>query len=173
MNVTVSNALMREATAFVARAGANGFSGYREDAAKWRKLNADLGGIIPGWYIKLMTFLPLSGLELGRQVYEPEPGDDGLLWMDWMDTDSIRGEMLEAYPGIPLLTVGYLCVAGCSHGTGNQYFIPTAEGDDPPFYNVYHDVGEEAGEILANGLEVVAPSLSELFRTSLSKPSHP
>ena len=170
MSGTDSSPVLREAAAFAARAAANGFTGYREDVAEWRQLNADLGGIIPEWYVTVMTTLPLAGLELGRQSYEPEPGDDGLFWLDWMDIDGTRGEMLEAHPGIPLLQAGYLCVAGCSHGTGNQYFIPTTEGDDPPFYNVYHDVGEEAEEILANGRELIAPSLSELFRTSLPRP---
>lgn len=74
--------------------------------------------------------------------------------------------MLEAYPGIPLLQAAYLCVAGCSHGTGDQYFIPMTEGEDPPLYNIYHDVGEEAEEILAKGREEIAPSLSDFFRTA-------
>ena len=155
-----------EASALAARAQASGCLGSVEDAAEWKRLNADLGGIIPDWYITLMTSVPLSGMEFGRQAFEPEPGDDGVLWLWWMDANSIRSEMLEAYPGIPLLQAAYLCVAGCSHGTGDQYFIPTTEGDNPPLYSIYHDVGEEAEEILTNGREEIAPSLSDFFRTA-------
>ncbi len=162
MNATVYS----EASALAIRAEASGNMGFCEDVADWRKLNADLSGVIPAWYITLITTVPLTGLEFGRQASEPEPGDDGVLWLEWMGIENIRSEMLEAYPGIPLLQAAYLCVAGCSHGTGDQYFIPTAEGDDPPLYNIYHDVGEEAEEILANGREEIAPSLSEFFRTA-------
>lgn len=159
-------AVLSEASALLTRAEANGNIGSVEDAAEWGRLNSELGGIIPAWYIELMTTVPLARLELGWQAFEPEPDDDGLLWLWWMDADSVRSEMLEAYPGIPLLRVGYLCVAGCSHGSGDQYFIPTDQGDDPPLYRIDHEAGDEADEILANGRETVATSLSEFFRAA-------
>jgi hypothetical protein len=158
-------AVLSEALALVARAEANGNVGSVEDAAEWQRLNSELAGIIPTWYTELITTVPLVGLEFGWRSSEPEQDDD-LLWLWWMDAGNVRCEMLEAYPGIPLLRVGYLCVAGCSHGTGDQYFIPTTEGDDPPLYNIYHDIGGEAEDILANGREEIAPSLSDFFRTA-------
>lgn len=162
----MNTAVYSAARALAARAKADGHPGYCEDVATWRKLNADLGGIIPEWYITLMTSVPLVGLEFGWQSLEPKGEDDGVSWMEWFDATNVCLEMLEAYPGIPLLQAAYLCVAGCSHGTGDQYFIPTTEGNNPPLYKIYHDVGEEAEEILANGREEIASLLSDFFRTA-------
>ena len=167
-------AVMSEALALVARARANGHTGSVGDAAEWERLSSDLGGIIPEWYIELTTSVPLVGLEIGWQSSEPEQDDDGLAWLYWMGADDTRSEALEAYPGIAVVRRGYICVASCLHRTGDQYFIPTNQGDDPPLYNTYHDVGDSADEILDGGREVAASSLPEFFRTSRveSRPSY-
>ena len=144
----MSARLFFEASALIARAAANGFTGSVEDIGEWQRLNSELGGVIPIWYIELVTTVPLVGLELGWQSLEPEGEDDGVSWMEWLDAANVRLEMLEAYPGIPLLSRGYLCIAGCSHGSGDQYFIPTDQGNDPPLYQIDHEAGEEADEIL-------------------------
>ncbi len=157
-------AVLSEALALVARAEANGYTGSVEDTAEWEQLNAELGGIIPAWYIELITTVPLVELEFGWQSVEPEGEDDGVSWLGWFGAANVRSEMLEAYPGIPLLQAAYLCVAGSSHGSGDQYFIPTDQGYDPPLYQIDHEAGEEADKILAEGRDMVTPSLSEFFR---------
>ena len=74
----MNTAVYSAARALAARAKADGHPGYCEDVATWRKLNADLGGIIPEWYITLMTSVPLVGLEFGWQSLEPKGEDDGV-----------------------------------------------------------------------------------------------
>jgi hypothetical protein len=47
-------------------------------------------------------------------------------------------------------------------GGGNPYFIPVDKGDDPPIYQLYHDVSNKADEILKRA-RLVFPKLSDLF----------
>lgn len=162
----MNTSVYTEAFALAARAESSVHTGFCEGNADWRKLNADLGGSIPDWYIELVTSVPLSGLELGWQTSEPEKDDDGVSWMEWLDAPNVRAEMLGLYPGIALAGHGYLCVAGCSHGSGDQYFIATDRGDDPPLYTILHDAGNEASEIIANGRHIIAASLSDFFRAA-------
>lgn len=70
----------------------------------------------------------------------------------------MRSEMLECYPGTAIREHGYICVAGCTLGSGDQYYICNSDGDDPPLYQIYHDVSD-----VADGRAGVFPSLSELF----------
>ncbi len=159
-------AVLSEALALVARAEANGYTGFVEDAAEWKRLNSELGGIIPAWYIELVISAPLVGLKFGWQSSEPQGEDDGVSWVEWFDAANVRLEALELHPGVSLLGRGYICAAGCSHGSGDQYFLPTDCGNDPPFYRIDHEAGDEADEMLADGREVVAPSLSNFFRSA-------
>jgi hypothetical protein len=55
-------------------------------------------------------------------------------WLDWSNPWHMRGESLEAYPGIAILERGYINVAIDPGGGGNPYFIPTDEGEDPPLF---------------------------------------
>jgi hypothetical protein len=121
----------------------------------------------PGWLLELLSTVPLCGLELGWQASKPEWDDDGLAWVRISDADGILKESLELYPGLAILPAGYLNLCGDATGGGDPYFIPMHEGEDPPLYQVYHDVGEDADSILAAGRVLVAPRLSEFFRTAV------
>ena len=106
--------------------------------------------------------MPLIGLELG--LVPPDlDADDELSWLRWLDPGSIHSESLELHPGIAVLPYGYLCVGGCAHGTGDQYFLKTSSGDDPPFVQIAHDAGDDADVILQNGVFEIAPTLSGFF----------
>ncbi len=80
-----------------------------------------------------------------------------------MGIADMRSEMLECYPGLAIHSSGYVCIAGCSFGSGDQYYICNTDGDDPPVYQVYHDVSDVAEEIIANGRSIIFPTLSQLF----------
>ena len=161
--------LLAEAKKLVQRAGDSGQSGTVADPAAVDSLNQELGGKVPPWYAQLITTIPLCGLELGWQSSEPDKEYDGVSWLRWLDTENTRIEAMEAYPGLAILARGYLCVGGCSHGSGDQYFISTDEGDDPPLYQIDHESGDEAEEILAHGRYPVSPSLSGFFRVAKTK----
>jgi hypothetical protein len=135
------------------------------------RLGRALGADLPDWYRDLLATVPLIGLELG--VGAPQASeDDEISWLLWLGPDAISTESLELYPGSAVLRHGYLCVGGCAHGSGDQYFLRSGAGDDdPPLVQIYHDLGTEAERILADGVVEIAPTLSAFFaeaRTRLS-----
>ena len=92
-------------------------------------LNQECGGIIPGWYIELVTTYPLCGLKLAGIVRADAATTR---FVDALsDPGGMRREMLEYYPGVAIHGRGYINVAGCSHGTGDPYFIRARDEDDP------------------------------------------
>ena len=95
-----------------------------------------------------------------------------MLWVEVADADGILSESLEFYPGLAILPVGYVNFGG-GDGSGDPYFICVHEGEDPPLYEVYHDVGADAKSILAEGRKLVAPRLSEFFRVALLQSNLP
>jgi hypothetical protein len=123
-------------------------------------------GHIPGWYIDLLTTVPLCGLQLGWQAYEPDEDSAGILWLQWSDAEDMRGEMLEAYPGVAIVGSAYVSAAFDLSG-GDPYFFPGNVSGNPPLYRVYHDAGDNARDILGNGLKPVADSLSQFFGTAV------
>ena len=155
--------LQRSATALLERASTASQVGRRADRGELIALNQECGGIIPAWYIELMTTYPLCGLELGWQSSASGEDDDGVSWMQWSDPAGMRSEMLECYPGIAIRGSGYINVASCSHGTGDPYFIRAVDEDDPAVIQVAHDVSDDPNLILRDGVSVVAERLSQLF----------
>ena len=156
MNAEVKQAALE----LVERATAAGLTGSVADSAEIEQVTQDLGGKLPNWYAELISAFPLCGLDLGWQ------DEDDTSWMIWSTPKQLRSESLEAYPGLAILERGYINVALCAHGSGDPYFIPTDKGDNPPLYQVYHDVSDKPDEIIAEGLQLVSASLSEFFRTA-------
>ena len=147
-----------EARKFVGREAASDRHGCTADAGSLSALNIEMGGRIPEWYQSLLTTVPLCGLEIGWRTEEL----DGVI--TWSDVKGLRSESVECYPGLAILDRGFINVGSDPYGSGDSYFIPTDQGDDPPVFQVYHDVSDQADEILANGLFQVAPRLSILFQ---------
>src|SRR5688500_5289673 len=151
------------AEAVVTRAAALGMRGRTLTNDERQRLASALP-IYPHWLLDLLSAVPLCGLELGWQAVEPEPGFEGVPWVTVSDGESILWESLEGYPGLGILPAGYVNFGGDAGGGGDPYFLPVHEGDDPPLYQVFHDVGADAQTILADGRCLVAPRLSEFFR---------
>lgn len=154
MNCDVSEASRQ----FVQRASAAGCIGRLADIDALTALNAEMGHRIPEWMISLITTVPLCGLEVDWRANDL----DGAI--EWADTNGIRSESIECYPGLAILERGFVNIGCDPYGSGDSYFIPTDRGDDPPVFQVYHDVSDQADEILSNGLFEVSPRLSDLFR---------
>jgi hypothetical protein len=158
MNLKVLSA----ARELVERAERDGQAGRLAAADDLDRLGADLGADLPDWYRDLLSTVPLIDLELGVVVPESSEGDE-ISWLLWLGPDSIRTESRELYPGSAVLRHGYLCVGGCAHGSGDQYFLNTKAGDDPPLVQIYHDIGTDPDRILADGVVPIAPTLSAFF----------
>ena len=152
--------LKRAAAELVARASRLDRVGKSDDRSALQALNDEMGGRLPAWYVELLTMFPLCGLELGWR------DEDQVDWMLWNDHRGIRSESVECYPGLPILSRGYVNVASDAGGSGDPYFIST-DSNDPPVYRVYHDVSDQADQILAQGRNLIAASLSELFRKAV------
>ena len=155
--------VLTAARELVQRAERDGQAGKLAAADDLDRLGRALGAQFPDWYRDLLATVPLIGLELG--VATPESSDDDdINWLLWLGPDAISTESLELYPGSAVLRHGYLCVGGCAHGSGDQYFVNTGAGDDdPPLVQIYHDLGTEAERILADGVVEIAPTLSAFF----------
>ena len=155
--------VLTAARELVARAERDGQAGTRAAADDLDRLGRALGAHFPDWYRELLVTVPLIGLELG--VVAPETSDDDeISWLLWLGPDAISTESVELYPGSAVLRHGFLCVGGCAHGSGDQYFLNTGAGDDdPPLVQIYHDIGTEAERILADGVVEIAPRLSAFF----------
>jgi hypothetical protein len=149
------------AETLIARAATLGLRGRTLTFEERQRIVAALP-TYPGWLLDLLAAVPLCGLELGWQAFDPEPRYDGVLWVTVSSADDILWESLEGYPGLGILPAGYVNFGG-DVGGGDPYFLPTREGDDPPLYQVYHDMGMDAETILAEGRRLVAPRLSEFF----------
>ena len=155
--------VLTAARELVERAERDGQAGTIAAADDLDRLGRGLGAHLPDWYRDLLATVPLVGLELG--VVAPETSeDDEISWLLWLGPDAISAESLELFPGSAVLRHGYLCVGGCAHGSGDQYFLNTRAGDDdPPLVQIYHDMGTEAERILADGVVEIAPTLSTFF----------
>ncbi|WP_242972909.1 tyrosine-type recombinase/integrase [Anaeromicrobium sediminis] len=66
-----------------------------------------------------------------------------------------------------ILERGYMCIASCSSGSGDPFFIPINQGDNPPVFRVFHDFGEDTDLILKEGMSLVAEKLSDFFRNAI------
>ena len=154
--------VLAAARELVERAERDGQVGRLAVADDLDRLGRDLGAHLPDWYRDLLATVPLIGLELGIVVPESSEGDE-ISWLLWLEPDSICTESLELHPGTAVLRRGYLCVGGCAHGSGDQYFLNTRASDDPPLIQIYHDIEINADLILADGMVEIAPTLSGFF----------
>jgi len=150
-------------TAIERFASSHNLNGHTESRSTIEEFNAECGGIIPEWYCEILSRHPICGVELEW----PDPDDsDDFIGVEWMSIRNMRSEMLDCYPGLAIHSAGYICIAGCTTGSGDQYYICCKDGDDPPVYQVYHDVSDVADEILAKGRSIVFAKLSDLFKVA-------
>ena len=160
--------VLTAARQLVERAERDGQAGRLAAPDDLDRLGRALGAHLPDWYRDLLATVPLIGLELG--VVAPDASeDDDISWLLWLGPDAISTESLELFPGSAVLRHGYLCVGGCAHGSGDQYFLNTGAGDDPPLVQIYHDIGAEAERILADGVVEIAPALSAFFAEATTR----
>jgi hypothetical protein len=153
-----------------ARAKAVGLTGTVLTGAEVDALEADLGLTFPTWLRQFWTEVALCGIQLGSQEQLPAGDDDGVRFVEWATEADIRSESLECYPGLAIHALGYVNVAG-NDGSGDPLFVCIHDGDDPPFYRVFHDVSDKGEVIVAKGRELVAPTLSAFLDSAIVRPA--
>jgi hypothetical protein len=129
-------------------------------------LNGNFGDKIPSWYCKLISDLPLIHMEIGWQAYELEEDYDGIAYVEIYQPSHMIDESFEAYPGIPVLERGFVCLEGDPTGSGDPYFI-NFDSENPPLFQIYHDSGDNPDEILKHGKAEVADSLVNFFKNCI------
>jgi hypothetical protein len=132
-------------------------------AAEMKELQARLSHTLPDWYEELLSTYPLAGMSLEYPIYAPDGDDDGFQTLKIARTRDIYAETEEAYPGLAIKDLGYVCLATDSTGGGDPYFMKVKDKGHSPVFQVYHDVSDVGTEIEAGGMEKIADSLAEFF----------
>lgn len=142
------------------------------DSAEMTLLSDDIGGIIPDWYIELLAKYPLTGLELGWLAYPEECGDDQLSWVEFSDINTLRELNTVSFPGVLLNPLGYFVFAYGATYAGNCLAFNVADGDNPPIYEIWHDVASNKDEMLKSiaqlkGVTKISVCLSDFFKNAV------
>ncbi len=143
------------------RAEQAGRKGTLLDSVDAVALHEDTGGAVPQWYLDLLLEVPLAGLEF--EFGERDEDGDRPHSILWNGAAGLRSESLECYPGLAILGRGFFNFASDPTGSGDPYFVGPRVDGTRPVYRVYHDVSDQADDILADVLELVAPSLEALL----------
>lgn len=134
--------------------------GEKVDRSQFDELNKKANNIIPQWLIELYIKHSFSNLILELIDAEDE---DCQYDLQIAPPNWIENELFDLAPGCFIAEFGYLCIAEDPTGGGDPYFINVNEGFNPPVYQIYHDISDDGKEILENGKEKIANSLSELL----------
>ncbi|WP_148630928.1 SMI1/KNR4 family protein [Bacillus sp. E214] len=164
----MSEIIFQEAENFIEKAKKLGekYLGRTATREEIQLLNDKFGDKIPSWYCKLISELPLIHMEIGWQAYEPEEDYDGIEYVEIYQPIHMIDNSFEAYQGIQILERGYVCIGGDPTGSGDPYFI-NFDSENPPVFQIYHDVGNNPDEILKHGKAKVADSFVEFFRNGI------
>ena len=130
-------------------------------------LNEKLNGLIPKWYSDILEQFPIADLILGWQLHEPEQDFDGIEEIQILNINLLEELNTDSYPGIYLKPLNFLIIGYGASWAGNCFAIPTNNSDDPPLYEVWHDIGHSSQEIkeaIETGkCKKVVSKLSEFF----------
>jgi hypothetical protein len=148
---------------FVIRAKGTMSEGIIVDRKILAELNDRLGNLLPDWFIDLLSTYPLTGATLNFPFYNPSEDYDGCITIEFAGIEDIFTETAELFPGVCIKELGYFCFGTDPSGGGDPFFMQNNKGGNPPVYQVYHDVSDEAEEIEEEGMEEIADSLSDFF----------
>jgi hypothetical protein len=154
--------VLAAARELVRRGESVGARGRVADPAAMAALQTALCGLIPAWYVALLTTVPLCGLEIGWEKYLSGNEPYGLELIRWRDPSG-PGEASACPPALRKFRSGSICVGIDASGT-DPYVMPVTEGEDPPIYQVYHDTSGGRDEVL---FRLVCRKLSVLFRVAM------
>lgn len=148
---------------FVRRASGTRSQGNTVDIETLNQLNIRLQNILPDWFIDLLSKYPIAGGEIDFLLYEHEDTNDGCITIEIARPGDIFIETEECYPGVAIKPLGYFCFGTDPTGGGNPFFIQNNRGDNPPVFQVYHDISDEGEVIEKTGMTKLAESLSDFF----------
>ena len=156
-----SSDLRKSAEQFLDRLGKPGDVLDKESLLSLRQHE---GANVPDWLVELLTELPLGGVQVGVAADDLEMP----LFFEIGDAALIEEINVDSYPGEYLFPRGYVAL-GCGAAWAGDIFVVATSSDDPPVYQVWHDVSDDPEELEQAILEGkpgtrrLAASLSELF----------
>ena len=101
---------------------------------------------------------------LGRDIDVPEEADLSDLGAVFrvMTQAQCHSEAVEAYPGKVATCVGFYPVGMCLEGSGDYYYLQTAEGEKGALYRIYHD-SVNGNALSEDGVERVLERYEEIL----------
>ena len=150
----------------LAKTETGGHPGKVISLAEMKDLQSRLTNPLPAWYAELLMMYPLSSRYINYPNQTPGDSHEDYDSMRLARAIDIYNEMEECYPGLAIRDLGYTLFASDPTGSGDPYFIKTAEGDNPPVYKVYHDVSHIGTVVEKEGMNMIAVSLAEFFNNA-------
>lgn len=121
------------------------------------------GKLVPPWLLEMLKEFPLAGVSFSM----PKEEDESHMGVDlkWMIPSHVIDEALSTYPGLSVLSQGYLPIGSCLEGSGDPYFLDLREGsDDPAIVRIPHDsVPSDSQPYPEDDIELVCSTMSEFF----------
>jgi len=139
-------------------------NGIKQTESDFEQLKDELKQAIPIW-VKTM----LTDFEIGNLILDFNSQGDETILIQFNTFKQIEDACLNMYPGCAIFELGFIGIAEDPTGSGDPYFIKTDEGENPPVYQIYHDISDDGQEILKHGKELIANKLSDIFKNQTKK----
>lgn len=138
-------------------------NGITQDDTDFKKLKNEVKQMIPSWIKSMLLDFKIANLILDFKTNEDEE-----LSIQFNTFEQIENACLNMYPGCAIFELGYIGIGEDPCGSGDPFFIRIDEGDNPPVYQIYHDVSEQGKEIIKEGKELIANKFSDIFKNQTS-----
>lgn len=108
----------------------------------------------------LMSLFPLAG-----HAFRFTDGEGTEFDLGWLSAREIIEEATQFQPGIAALQDGFIPVGSDLIGTGDPFFVKSAEFRDYSLYQIYHDsIDHETGRLSPGAVHAILPSLDLIFQ---------
>ena len=107
----------------------------------------------------------LNNALIGATAEVPEALDQSGLGIElkFLTSEQSEDEATNFWPGLAVAKDGYVPVGSCLCGSGDYYYVRTADGAAGPLYRIYHDAVHEDGYDPGEAIATVLHSYVELL----------
>ncbi|OHX63786.1 hypothetical protein [Flammeovirga pacifica] len=137
-------------------------NGIKQTESDYELLKDEVKQIIPNWVKHMLIDFKIANLILDFKFQEDEQ-----ISIQFNSFKQIEDACLNMYPGCAIFELGYIGIGEDPTGSGNPYFIKIDEGENPPLYQIYHDVSDKGEEIVKQGKELISNKLSDIFKNQI------
>lgn len=134
-------------------------NGIKQSDLDYRCLDKKIQTCLPFW-IKSM----LIDFEIANLIIDFKAIDIERLSIQFNCFKAIEDACLHRYPGCAIFDLSYIGIGEDPTGSGDPFFINLNEGNNPPVYQIFHDVSDIGEKILQKGKKRIAHKLSDIFR---------